>query len=160
MSSAATVLLGGLLLEAFLAGPFFLAHFNGAATSVADRHEILVDSNLDWGQDLRRLGDLLRRHRVGKIKLGYHGSADPRELGLAHEMLPGWNRYSRVDGDWPIARELVPGDLVAVSVNCRMGLGYPPMRRRYDALLEGQEPLGSVGHSILLFRIVDHRRIE
>ena len=62
------------------AWPDYLAYFN---VLVADPEHVVVDSDLDWGQDLKRL--IARLHALGvpSVALAYSGSAD-----LAREGLP------------------------------------------------------------------------
>ena len=55
--------------------PDYLAYFNELARGKPQ--SILVDSDLDWGQDLGRLiGQLKRLHIMQEVKLAYFGSAD------------------------------------------------------------------------------------
>jgi 4-amino-4-deoxy-L-arabinose transferase-like glycosyltransferase len=60
--------------------PDYLPYFN-EAVSHPDR--VLVDSDLDWGQDLRRLEQRAAEIRIPKLSLAYRGTAD-----LAREPLP------------------------------------------------------------------------
>jgi hypothetical protein len=62
------------------AWPDYLAYFNEL---VADPERVTVDSDLDWGQDLRRLVARLHELGVPSVALAYSGSAD-----LAREALP------------------------------------------------------------------------
>ncbi len=62
------------------AWPDYLAYFNEL---VAEPERVLVDSDLDWGQDLKRLVGRLRQLHVPSIALAYSGSAD-----LKREALP------------------------------------------------------------------------
>ncbi|HVE39270.1 MAG TPA: glycosyltransferase family 39 protein [Planctomycetota bacterium] len=145
------------LLAATLGGvassaPHFLAYFNLPSTLVAERHAMLVDSNLDWGQDLGRLKAYLDRHGIASVKLAYFGNASPRALGLNHERLPGFNLYSRYEPEWKPAGELRPGDWVAVSATCYVGV-LSSDKRYYLDRLGGLEPIARIGHSILLYRI-------
>ncbi len=57
--------------------PYYLAYFNELVGGPARGHLYLVDSNLDWGQDLLRLADYARAHPQERIKLAYFGSAVP-----------------------------------------------------------------------------------
>ena len=74
---------GGTLLQ----HPHHLAYFNELAGGPANGWRLLVDSNLDWGQDLKRLGEWTRANHVGKLKLSYFGSADPGYYGIESEAL-------------------------------------------------------------------------
>lgn len=54
--------------------PDYLAYFNELAGRRPER--VLVDSDLDWGQDLLRLERALRERGVKEVTLGYAGTAD------------------------------------------------------------------------------------
>ncbi len=66
--------------------PHHLAYFNELAGGPAHGHAILIDSNIDWGQDLYELAEWLKQHRPGQtVRLAYFGNVDPAildELGL------------------------------------------------------------------------------
>ena len=80
LPALAVVLLSWHLADSVTAHPDYLAWFNGLAGRQPDR--ILLDSDLDWGQDGLRLRTELQRLGVREFSLAYHGSADLRELGL------------------------------------------------------------------------------
>jgi len=60
--AAAVLLMAWLFVGVELAHPDYLAWFNEFAGRHPER--IAVDSNLDWGQDILRLGRAARRHRI------------------------------------------------------------------------------------------------
>jgi hypothetical protein len=108
--------------------PDFLAYFNPllGGTAAADRW--LVDSNLDWGQDLPELARELGRRRVPAVRLAYFGVARPDFYGInaldARTVAPGWYAISRsyLSGWWPPGdpyawlRDLRPVTLVGGSI--------------------------------------------
>ncbi len=57
--------------------PHYLAYFNESIGGPARGHLYLADSNIDWGQDLLRLGRYARQHPEEPLKLAYFGSALP-----------------------------------------------------------------------------------
>ena len=61
------------------AWPDYLAYFNVA---VRDPEYVVVDSDLDWGQDLKRLIARLHELKVPSVALAYSGSADLTREGL------------------------------------------------------------------------------
>ena len=65
---------------ALRAWPDYLAYFN---ETVKDPEAVLIDSDLDWGQDLKRLEGRLAALKVTSLSLAYLGSAD-----LKREHLP------------------------------------------------------------------------
>ena len=77
------------------AWPEYLAYFNAVAGVRPER--VLVDSNLDWGQDLYRLADTVRARRIDSVRVHYFGSANLRAVGLPNarhlarnERTTGW----------------------------------------------------------------------
>jgi len=132
--------------------PYFLSYFNYASLCFAQRHQMLVDSNLDWGQDLARLKRYMDAHGIPEIKLAYSGVGSPRHLGLRHTILSGSNMYSQYETEWEKAGSIRAGEYVAVSANVLVGLlGTQP--ELYASLFQPQEPVARIGHSILLYRM-------
>jgi len=64
------------LIETIMIFPYYLTYFNQAVGGPAGGHKYVVDSNLDWGQDLKRLADWVETNNVQKISLDYFGWAD------------------------------------------------------------------------------------
>jgi hypothetical protein len=98
------VLIAWHIVASIVAYPGYISYFNEAIRMRnADRY--LIDSNLDWGQDLRRLARWTRREGIPSIYLHYFGGGSPHhELGSAAldwrgprpEPLPtGWFALSR-----------------------------------------------------------------
>jgi hypothetical protein len=73
-------LVGWQVLTLWTAHPDYLPYFNEA---VAHPDRVLVDSDLDWGQDLRRLEWRAAEIKIPQLNLAYRGTAD-----LAREPLP------------------------------------------------------------------------
>jgi 4-amino-4-deoxy-L-arabinose transferase-like glycosyltransferase len=93
---------------AMRAYPDDLAYFNMLAG--AHPENVLVDSNLDWGQDLYRLRDTLAARGISdSVRVAYFGTANltaagvprARALGL-HETATGWVAASEtfLAGEW------------------------------------------------------------
>ena len=86
--------------SSLLAHPDYLAYFNELAGS--EPENILVDSDLDWGQDQKRLGERLRELGVTEVNYSQYVMADlEKEHGFPHihildrySPLPGWNAAS------------------------------------------------------------------
>ena len=117
------------------AHPDYLAYFNECCNSNPER--LLVDSDLDWGQDLQRLSRRLKERRVERLHLAYFGTADPAFHDLPpYTILP---RYKPVKG-W-----------VAISEwQFAMGTALPNDHYRW---LQGHRPVEKVGRSIRLYYI-------
>jgi hypothetical protein len=95
--SLATAVLAAAMLLSVRYHPEHLAYFNELAGGPLGGREHLLDSNLDWGQDLGGLKKYLdehtsRGHAVGNsevdIGLAYFGTVPPAALGIRYQIPP------------------------------------------------------------------------
>lgn len=123
--------------------PGYLSYFNRFAGGRTRGAEWLVDSNLDWGQDLYRLPDRGRELNTQRWRLAYFGHVDPALYGVEFELPPGRPEFG----------------VYAVSVNFLRGMRYaaldPDGRLTYlggriDWMMD-LAPTGWAGDSIALF---------
>ncbi len=128
--------------------PHYLAYFNELAGGPANGWRYLVDSNLDWGQDLPGLKAWMDAHGVSRIKLSYFGSADPAYYGIDAELLPGYMSPHPTR----VTREVSPGDVVAVSATNLQGVYLDPADRPLMERFRAQKPLARIGYSIFIYR--------
>ena len=82
------------------AWPDYLPYFN---ETVAHPERVLVDSDLDWGQDLHRLEVRAAQLHIGHLNLAYRGTADLRREPLPplhvlapRERVSGWVAISQL----------------------------------------------------------------
>jgi len=76
-----------LAVESMSIHPNYLAYFNGFAGGPANGPHYLIDSNLDWGQDLKKLKQWSDRRGLESICLSYFGQADPSYYGISYQRL-------------------------------------------------------------------------
>jgi hypothetical protein len=127
-----------------------IAYFNVLAGGPSAAHRYLVDSNLDWGQDLERLGRYVQEHGNREpISLAYFGAAEPRYYGM---------RYVNLQGGYFLApdvplNEARPG-LFALSIH-RYVFGLGANRRAWDAFLRERKAkvVTRVGKTMMVYRI-------
>jgi len=126
------------------AHPDALGYFNAFAGPTPDQY--LVDSNIDWGQDLERLGRHLRQAGIVQpIHLAYFGSALPAKHGVrALPLLP--NQHA---AGW-----------IAASVHLERGLSGAGVGQLPDAAhrtgyawLLSLPPAAHIGTSIRLYNV-------
>lgn len=86
----------GLVLHAGMMYPNFLASFSTLVGGPANGARYLTDSNLDWGQDLRRLQRWLEDHNIPFVSITYFGQT-PMEYYLNDfRYLPQTNEAERI----------------------------------------------------------------
>lgn len=113
--AAAAIALVSAAASGLLAWPNYLAYFNAPSGGPRGGYRHLVDSSLDWGQDLKRLGEYVREHPSPSLALDYEGSANPRYYGIvADDLMMGF-----ADGWRP-----APGVIVVSAT--RLQAAYAP----------------------------------
>jgi hypothetical protein len=151
--AAMAALLALLGIEVLLAGPYYLAYFNAPSTAVAPPHEMLTDSNLDWGQDLARLRKWMDREGLPTIKLAYFGNDSCRYRHLKHERLMAANMYQQYEPEWAAAGPLQGGDWIAVGATNYSGVVLGENYDYYRLRLGDLKPTTTIGHSILVYHL-------
>ncbi len=76
--------------ESLAVRPDYLAYFNELAGGPSHGYEHLVDSSLDWGQDLPSLAHWLTKNADSQVYLAYFGTAQPEKYGIHAIRLPGY----------------------------------------------------------------------
>ena len=141
--------LGWLAVETVRISPCYLSYFNQLAGGPENGYRHLVDSSLDWGQDLSQLRKWLERRReateeTGPVYLAYFGSGDPAFSGIESKMLPCYLDWRKEIDRQP----LQPGTYVisATMLQSVYGLAFGPWNgdyeqiyRRYRKRLAGSE---------------------
>ncbi len=74
-----------------LAYPTYLSYFSEVVGGEANGPTYLVDSNIDWGQDLKRLTTYLSAHQIPYVCMSYFGQADLVYYKLDFHYLPTVN---------------------------------------------------------------------
>jgi len=133
-AAAAVLLAAWVVGDSVRAHPDYLAHFNEFAGSHPEA--ILCESDLDWGQDLDRLRQSLKRRGIEEFSVAYFGTARLDKAGLP--------RYGPVSPTEPTR------GYVAVSLH-NLNLDY----KKNDSFtwLKSYQPIERVGKSIDLFYI-------
>lgn len=127
-----------------IAFPSYLSYFNESIGGNENGYHYLVDSNLDWGQDLRRLEAFVERNNIEKISVDYFGGGLP-EYYLGDRYI----EYHAPDGPrtgW-----------IAISATFYQNSKYyGPRNNELDySWLDSYEPEAVIGNSILVFNITE-----
>jgi hypothetical protein len=129
-----------------LVWPDCISAFNFASGGPARGERWLLDSNIDWGQDLIRLKAWMDRTGVDRVNLSYSGTADPAAYGIRCRQLTGAPIFAMKEQGPPI----LPG-WVAVSLNNLYGLYYSDQVKALYRPLRERPPDARVGRSIKLW---------
>jgi len=139
------LLIGWHVVTAVVAFPSYISYFNPLIGSHRNADRILIDSNLDWGQDLRRLAQWTRDHGIDVMRVHYFGAGS-----VEHEFGARGERWSAP------RRQLLPRGWFAVSRHFYR-LSFDPRRSpvNYDEYLRasGAEFITSIGGSIDVYRV-------
>ena len=119
--------------------PHYLAFFNAISGGPGNGPRYLVDSNIDWGQDIKKLRLWLRAHGTDTARIWYFGNAQMDYYGMRAVPFPdpldgkGWNA---IDG------------YAVSSVTVLQGV-YVPLNQ--VAPLRLLEPTAKVGWSLYVY---------
>lgn len=134
--------------------PHHLAYFNELAGGPSNGYKYMLDSNLDWGQDLPALKKYMDEHKIEKIKFSYAGTANPTYYGICYDRLLGVDGYT-FDPEFDQSKlpSCGPTDgVIAISATCLQNIrGFYP-HASYDWLKQFQ-PDTVLGYSIFIYKI-------
>lgn len=126
-----------LLLVAVRAHPHYIEYFNECAGGPANGYTRLVDSNLDWGQDAKRLKQFLAEHDYTNAYIDYFGPPEaldyyavPRQTVTAAQ-----------------ARAITNGTVIVSATSL--------MRPEWDWLRTRQQPVNRIGYTLFVYQIGD-----
>jgi len=149
--------------ETLITWPHYLSYFNEAAGGPSGGHRYLVDSNLDWGQDLLELRHWLESHpQPQPIALAYFGNVDPGIAGISYRLPPRDPRIVPPARRLPDEESGLRPGTYAVSVNLVEGLPYHLRSENGDAVSAYQgafayfntlRPAARAGYSIWIFQL-------
>jgi len=129
--------------------PHFLAYFNEIVGGPDKGYIYTVDSNLDWGQDLKRLKNWVDENKIEKIYVEYFGGGDAKYY--LKEKFASWRGN--------LSEEVFPkGNYLAVSATLLQGgrglpvSGFNQPWGHY-LWLNKYRPVIKIGHSIFVYYI-------
>jgi hypothetical protein len=116
------------------------AFFNALAGGPSGGHRVLLDSNIDLGQDLPDLARYQREHRIKEFAFAYFGEAEPAAYGIRSRPFTRSEYYFAHPG------------VYVVSVNELFHLTAPDDSARF-AWLRRRPPNAVLGHTLYLYLI-------
>lgn len=145
-----------------LSYPSYLSYFNAIGGGHTNGYRYVTDSNYDWGQDLKRLGEFVENYNlcmttpepacgpllaldapkapIDKIRVDYFGGSNPRfHLG---DKYIGWSSWKTPESGW-----------YAISIGFlqeNLHLNHTPGTQTYD-WTRSLQPVTRVGDSLFIF---------
>lgn len=132
--------------------PHYLSYFNLLAGGPANGYRILVDSNVDWGQDLLRLKSWMQENDVPRVNLSWFGTADPNYYDIAYEPLPGLPRHFDLWWAVPFDVQNPPPGVYAISVSNLWELPLQDEKTTF-AWFRARLPSDRIAYSILIYEV-------
>ena len=157
------VLIAGQLVSVLSVAPHWISYFNEAVGGPEHGDDHLIDSNIDWGQDLLHLRHWLDDHPEARpLHLACFQIIDPDLCGIRYDLPVPWpieRPATPAGGAWPGP---APG-YYAISVNLLRGAIAPvpdghggvfqtPDRRSF-AYFGGLQPIARAGYSIRIYHL-------
>jgi len=133
--------------SSFWVFPHYLAYFNESIGGPSHGYQYLVDSNLDWGQELKDLKRYMDDHQIAKVYLSYFGTDAPERYGIVYAALPSFS----LPREAPQAPSPLPaGSWVAISATMLQGVYIDaPVFREFRA----RTPTAVLGYSMFLYHL-------
>ena len=171
-TSFVSVLLGWYIISSLSCFPYFLAYSNELTGGPDKTYIYTVDSNLDWGQDLKRLKNWINEYNrcaftkcpeecignsvpieygqpIDKIYVDYFGGGDAKYY-LKEKYAPWWGQRNE--------KEFPKGNYLAISATfLQGGRGEPApgfnQPYGYYRWLDKYQPITKIGYSIFVYYI-------
>ena len=135
--------------------PDQLAYFNELIGGSGNGYRWLVDSNLDWGQDLGGLKRYMDEHGIAKVKLSYFGTAEPEYYGIDYDYLPS----SMVELGWAYLARASRTDRPSLPTTGTIAISATELQAAYFSdkniysWLKSRTPVAKIGHSIFIYQV-------
>jgi 4-amino-4-deoxy-L-arabinose transferase-like glycosyltransferase len=143
-------LLGWLAVANLAIYPHYLAYFN-ELVGPRNGYRVLVDSNLDWGQDLPALEKYVKEHDVPSLYLSWFGESRPWQYNIPYRSIPSKpdelsDLYTRVyHPDYP------PPGTYAISATNLQALLFDD-KELFGWFLQ-REPVAQPGYSVMIYEV-------
>ena len=142
--TAAAFLLGAQVVTSLATAPHYLSYFNRLAGGPEQGWKYLVDSNIDWGQDLPALKRLIEREGYRRVACDYFGTASLEGYGIQAETIGS------------LSRPLAEYDAFAVSVTQLQSVYPRGFDLRLMSALNDVSGIPTEGKNLIIVAAVNH----
>jgi hypothetical protein len=131
--------------------PHYVSYFNVLAGGAENGRHILLDSNIDWGQDLLRLKQWMAEHEVDSVYLSYFGSANPGLFDIPFQPLPSFFTLGYDPARHAFNPEAPAAGIYAISATNLAGVYFDSENPL--AWFANRSPDAYIGYSILVYEV-------
>lgn len=128
--------------------PYYLTYFNQSVGGPTNAYKTVVDSNLDWGQDLHRLTSFVEERKIKNIEVDYFGWSDP--WYYMRDQVE-WLHAGKYHSAEEFKRANTTDGWLAVSATFKQNSKQNPATS-YD-WLDAYKPVTTIGNSIFVYQI-------
>ncbi|MCR4322925.1 MAG: glycosyltransferase family 39 protein, partial [Candidatus Azambacteria bacterium] len=126
--------------------PYYITYFNELAGGPTQGFKYVADSNLDWGQDLKRLVQFTNENNIDTIRVHYFGGGSPQYY-LGDKFVPWWSSRGPESGWYAIS-----ATFLAEAFGTPVGR-YTRSEQDSYLWLRDKTPVTVIGHSIFVYKI-------
>ncbi|OIP24727.1 hypothetical protein AUK11_02525 [bacterium CG2_30_37_16] len=142
-----TLLLVWYALSNFFIYPSYLSYFNESIGGPKNGYKWLIDSNVDWGQDVKRLSNWVDKEGIDKIYVDVFPGPMPAKYYMEDKMVE-WH-VQNFENQWPEGYLAVSETFFQ---NSRLKTKQGVEKIDYS-ILDGYKPIAQIGYSILIYKL-------
>lgn len=129
-----------MIVGSIIAYPNYMSYFNETTIGM-NKYDLMVDSSLDWGQDLKRLATYVQDNQIDTIKIDYFGG------GVPEYYISGVQKWRSGNGP-------TTGYLAVSATFYQFSKMFGPQEGKWSyEWLSDYKPVAIIGNSILVFNI-------
>ena len=126
------------ILMCFMIWPHYLSYFSEAVGGSQNGYKYIMDSNLDWGQDLKNLKLYVDENNITEIYTMVSGWSGPEYYDIPAKQLPDNETFIELD---------------EFSGYAAISMSYLNLEKPKYSWLFNYKPIDQVGHSIYIYKI-------
>jgi 4-amino-4-deoxy-L-arabinose transferase-like glycosyltransferase len=136
-----TIFVSWYVLAAIFIYPFYLAYFNEFVGGYKNGYKYLTDSNVDWGQDVKRLANYVDDKGIERIYVDVFPGSMPASYFLGNKMIEWHVQNGQPKGWFAVSATFYQNSKLKKGANG--GMDY--------AWLDSKKPVEVLGGSILIY---------
>jgi hypothetical protein len=137
----------------FQTHPYYLSYFSEISGGPDNGYKLLVDSNLDWGQDVKTLSKYLKENGNPPIIFSYFGVAKPEYYRIKYIPIGGGLSNIELEGT---NEDLCAMDRLLFAVSAtNLQCTYYPDKKTFE-WIKDIKPVFKAGFSIFLYDFTEN----